>query len=119
MKYLFIFILAVVCSCTNGPFINHKLKFEKLGDCTNGEKIITMKSNIAGERYEFESCLDANFDGTTYAVERKGDTLVVTFQRQGDAKAAFNIKLDIDAFPVYNFISIDGKEAIAIRQTEK
>ncbi len=76
-------------------------------------------SNIAGERYEFEACLNSNFAGDAYTVERKGDSLVVAFQRVDGDKAAFKITLDIDAFPVYDYIVIDGKEAIAIRHVEK
>ncbi len=121
MKYTFLFLLAaLVLSCNNKEsFINHKLTFEKIGDCTAGEKAGSMLSNIAGERYVFESCLDANFDGTAYAVDRAGDSLVVSFPKSEGAKSAFKITLDIDAFPVYNFIVLDGKEAIQIRQVEK
>jgi len=121
MKYITLFLLvAVVCSCNNNEaFINHKLTFVKMGDCSAGEKAGSMLSNIAGERYVFESCLDANFDGTKYAVDRVGDSLVVSFPKTDGPKNAFTITLDIDAFPVYNFIVLDGKEAIPIRHVEK
>jgi hypothetical protein len=121
MKYILPLLLAITfCSCDNGKgFINHKVEYKKIGDCTAGEKTINMTSNIAGERYEFEACLNSNFAGDAYTVERKGDSLVVSFQRADGDKAAFNITLDIDAFPVYDYIVIDGKEAIAIQHVEK
>jgi hypothetical protein len=121
MKYISLFLLTVmVFACNNNEaFINHKLTFEKMGDCTPGEKAGSMLSNIAGERYVFESCLDANFDGTKYRVDRVGDSLVVSFSRTVVAQKAFKITLDIDAFPVYDFIVLDGKEAIPIRHVEK
>lgn len=121
MKYISLFILiVVVCSCNNNEaFVNHKLEYKKIGDCTAGEKTINMTSNIAGERYQFEACLNSNFAGDAYTVERKGDSLVVSFQRADGDKAAFNITLDIDAFPVYDYIVIDGHEAIAINHVEK
>ena len=89
-----------------------------MGECSGGEKTTTMLSNIAGERYEFESCLSADFEGKDYTVERKGDSLVVSLKRHGGIMAAFKITLDIDAYPVYNYIVLDGKEAIAIKHQE-
>lgn len=121
MKYISLFLLVVaVSACNNNEaFINHKLTFEKAGDCSAGEKAGSMLSNIAGERYVFESCLDASFDGENYSVDRVGDSLVVSFPKTDGPKSAFKITLDIDAFPVYNFIVLDGKEAIPIRHVEK
>ena len=120
MKYISLFLLVVVFSCHNNEaFINHKIEYKKIGECSAGEKTINMTSNIAGERYEFEACLNSNFGGDAYTVERKGDSLVVSFQRVDGDKAAFNIFLDIDAFPVYDYIVIDGKDAIAIKHVEK
>jgi hypothetical protein len=121
MKYISLFFLAaIVCSCNNSEsFINHKVEYKKIGECTDGEKTINMTSNIAGERYQFEACLNSDFAGEAYTVERKGDSLVVSFQRVDGAKAAFNITLDIDAFPVYDHIVIDGHDAIEIKHVEK
>ncbi|MES2850208.1 MAG: hypothetical protein V4685_14210 [Bacteroidota bacterium] len=121
MKYISLFFLvAVVCSCNNNEsFINHNVEYKKIGDCSAGEKTINMTSNIAGERYQFEACLNSNFAGDAYTVERKNDSLVVSFQRVDGEKAAFEITLDIDAFPVYDHIVIDGHEAIEIKHVEK
>jgi hypothetical protein len=118
MRYLqLLFIAALLSSCGASTFINHKLEYKKIGDCSPGEKTVNMLSNIAGERYEFESCLDAGFDGKNYSVERMGDSIVVSFPKTDAPKAAFKITLDIDAKPVYRFIVLDGKE-IPITQLE-
>ena len=118
MKYIFILLLAaVIYSCNNSEgFINHKLEFKKIGECTAGEKAINMLSNIGGERYEFETCLNANFAGDAYTVERKGDSIVVAFQRTDGDKAAFKITLDIDANPPYHHIVLDGNEVLVNQQ---
>jgi hypothetical protein len=110
MKYaLLIFAAALFCSCSDS-FINHKLQYEKLGACSNEEVPVKMLSNIAGEQYELVSCIDDNFDGKNYSVERKGDTIIVDFPKTASAKAAFKLTLDIDAKPVYHYIIIDGHE---------
>jgi hypothetical protein len=117
MKYiLLIFTVAILSSCGDGSFINHTLEFRKTGDCIPGEKVVNMLSNIAGERYEFEACLDANFDGKNYNVERKGDSIIVSFPKTATAQSAFKITLDIDAKPEYHHIFLDGKEVIVGQQ---
>ncbi len=118
MKYIFLLLLgAVVYSCNNNEaFVNHKLSYKKTGDCTPGEKTVNMVSNIAGERYEFEACLDADFDGKRYTVERVGDSIVVDFPKHDGDKAAFMITLDIDAFPLYHVIVLDGKGIVVMKQ---
>jgi hypothetical protein len=118
MKYIsFLLLAAIVCSCNNNEaFVNHKLEYKKIGECTTGEKMVNMLSNIAGERYEFETCLNSNFAGDAYTVERKGDSIVVDFQRADGEKAAFKITLDIDAHPPYRHIILDGKEILINQQ---
>src|SRR5947207_3108167 len=110
MKYLIILVCsALLFSCSNS-FINHKLKYEKLGECGNLEKGIKMNSNINGERYEFISCLDEGFDGKNYTVERMGDSIVVNFPRSAAKKPMmYHLTLDIDAKPVYRYIVLDGQ----------
>ncbi len=112
MKYIvLIFTAAIFCSCSDS-FINHTLKFEKLGACSNEEVPIKMLANINGERYEFVSCLDDNFDGKNYLVERKADTILVSFPKAGAARSSFKLTLDIDAKPVYHHIFLEGKEVL-------
>ncbi|MFT3680586.1 MAG: hypothetical protein QM791_09965 [Ferruginibacter sp.] len=114
MKLIPVFLLILFASCSDS-FINHKLKYEKLGDCNRAKEPVKMLSNINGERYELVSCIDDDFNGSNYTVERKGDTIVVDFPKRNAAKAAFKLTLDIDAKPVYKYILLDG-EAIPITQ---
>ena len=111
MRYItFITCCSFLFSCSDS-FINHKLKFEKLGDCSGTTAPIKMISNINGERYEFTSCMDDGFDGKNYTVDRKGDSIIVTFPNTvAKKKARYNLVLDIDAKPRYNHIILDGQE---------
>jgi hypothetical protein len=107
--FLPLFPIIACCSCSD-TFINHKLNYEKIGSCNNEASAVKIMSNIAGERYEFVSCLNDNFDGKNYLVERKGDSIVVSFPKDGTAKAAFKLTLDIDAKPAYHHIILDGTD---------
>lgn len=87
------------------------MKAEKLGACTEISQSIKMVSNINGERYEFYSCIDDNFEGKNYSLDRKGDTILVTFPKtEGTKKALYKLILDVDAKPRYNLIILDGRE---------
>lgn len=77
-----------------------------------------MISNINGERYEFEQCLEEGFDDKNYTVERKGDSLVVSFPKVGNKTMLYKLILDIDAKPAYRNISLGGR-TIAIVPAEK
>ncbi len=68
-----------------------------------------MISNINGERYEFEYCLDDGFDAKNYTIERKGDSLIVNFPKPTKPTALYKLILDIDAKPAYRTISLGGR----------
>jgi hypothetical protein len=81
MNKLVIFLTALLLfACNRKPFVNHKLKFEKVADdCRELQTYFRLNSNFGGERYEFEKCLPANFNEDQLKSERKGDTVVVSF----------------------------------------
>jgi hypothetical protein len=110
-------IILLLSSCSNS-FINHKLKAEKIGACSNELTPIKMISNINGERYEFEECLNEGFDGNNYTVERKGDSLIVNFPKATGKTALYKLVLDIDAKPAYRSISLGGR-TVAIKPAER
>ena len=111
MRYTFIFFCCCFLYSCSDSFINHKLKFEKLGDCSGISESIKMISNINGERYEFFSCIDDRFDGKNYAIVRKGDSIIVSFPKTvSQQKALYSIILDVDAKPRYNHIILDERE---------
>jgi hypothetical protein len=110
-------VTAILClylvgliACNRKPFVNHKLKFEKVSDnCENLKPSFRVVSNIAGERYEFERCLSANFTKEMMSVSRQGDTVLVQFHTEGNQQALYKITLDVDSYPRYNFITVDGE----------
>lgn len=96
------------------------MKAEKKGTCTNEISSVKMESNINGERYVFDECLPENFDGKTYEVVRKGDSLLVTFPAAPSASTAlFTVTLDIQANPVYTTIKLGERDPITIKTITK
>jgi hypothetical protein len=88
------------------------VKFEKVTEhCSAVSQKFEMNSNINGERYEFNKCLEDDFSKDQVSSERQGDTVVVKFDKKGNnmKQSEFHIILDIDAYPRYNFLSIDGE----------
>jgi hypothetical protein len=109
-KPLFLIVLAFLflVACDRKPFVEQKLKFEKVSDgCSTTPQAFNMTSNFGGERYEFDRCLSADFAKEQMTVTRQGDTVVVKFKKPETAKAIFKITLDIDSYPKYNFLTID------------
>ena len=101
MNRVIVFLLVVIAfGCNRKPFVGHKLKFEKISDnCENLKPSFRMVSNVAGERYEFDKCLSANFTKDMMNVSRQGDTVLVQFQRALSQRALYKITLDIDSYP--------------------
>ncbi len=97
----------VIGSCETKPHFKHKFDYEKVAErCENIDPAFRMTSNLNGERYQFQQCLEADFDGKQYSVERKGDTVVVQFSPPRSTEALYNITLDIITYPRYNFLTI-------------
>lgn len=115
MRYTFIFICCcLLFSCSNS-FINHELKSEKLGECADFSPAIKMISNINGERYEFNSCIDDGFDGKNYTLIRKGDSIIVDFPKTASQKKSlYKLILDVDAKPNYHHIILDGRNVTVV-----
>jgi hypothetical protein len=108
-------------SCERKPYVEHKLKFEKVSDdCKDQQSYFRLNSNFGGERYEFEKCLPADFKEDQMTTERKGDTVMVDFKTaSADAgNKVYHITLDIDSYPRYQFLTIDG-DTYTITSAEK
>ena len=110
MRYLsFILIVSIFVSCKTKPFTKHSMKFEKVSEnCSGIDQKIKMNSNLNGERLEFQACLDADFQKAQLTSFRQGDTVVLKFDRTKSQQALYNIILDVDSYPRYYFLSIDG-----------
>ena len=113
MKSLFVvtcFLLIGFMACERKPYVEHKLKFEKVSeDCKDQQSYFRMVSNFGGERFEFEKCLPADFNKEQLTSTRKGDTVLVTFAKQhSPGTKVFHLTLDIDSYPRYHYITIGG-----------
>ena len=111
-KLTVLFLVIVMIACNRKPFVNHKLKLEQVSeDCREQQSYFRSISNIAGERYEFEKCLPAAFNKDNIKTERKGDTVVVNFDRtQASGRpVVYKVTLDIDSYPIYKFLTIDDQ----------
>lgn len=118
MKYIITFaIIAMLSSCSDS-FVNHELKVERNGDCSQQRQPVKMISNINGERYEFEYCLADGYDGKDYTVVRKGDSLLVSFPKASAKTALYKLILDIDAKPAYHEILL-GDQIVHVVAAEK
>jgi hypothetical protein len=108
-------------SCERKPYVEHKLKFEKVSDnCKDQQSYFRLNSNFGGERYEFEKCLPADFKKEQMTTERKGDTVMVDFKTASadPGNKVYHITLDIDSYPRYQFLTIDG-DTYTITSAEK
>ena len=106
MKYLFIVFAAFLLISCSDSFINHSLKAEKAGACTEQPTPVRMISNINGERYEFVYCLNEDFTDKDYSIERIGDSLLVKFPQPRGTQVSYKLTLDVDAKPPYRFITL-------------
>ena len=115
-KILFCILLMVVtASCKTKPFLKHSMKFEKVADdCSGLSNSFKMNSNLNGERYEFQRCLDVDFQKTQLTSIRQGDTVILKFERTKTKQALYNIIVDVDSYPRYNFLTIDGNTFIIV-----
>jgi hypothetical protein len=118
---LLLIVSGYMMSCDRKPYVEHKLKFEKVADdCKDQQSYFRMNSNFGGERYEFEKCLATDFNDDQLSSERRGDTVLVNFKKAsaGQANKVYHITLDIDSYPGYHFLTID-QETYSISSTEK
>jgi hypothetical protein len=108
---LLVFVLPIAIACKRKPYVEHKLEFEKVSaDCKEQQSYFRMNSNFGGERYEFEKCLPADFSKDKLKSTRSGDTVLVSFPAKSTQQpnAVYHLTLDIDSYPQYHFLTIDG-----------
>ncbi|HEU4472728.1 MAG TPA: hypothetical protein VFR58_16655 [Flavisolibacter sp.] len=98
------------CGAAGEPYLKHELKAQKIAPACNGKTgdSFSMVSNTIGERYQFSQCMTEGSEKSS-TVERKGDTVIVSFDKSGKL-ALYDITLDINTYPNYNTLIIDGAE---------
>ena len=116
MKYIsYVFLVFCMASCKTQPFTKHSMQFEKVSDnCTGISQRFKMNSNLNGERYEFQRCLDADFEKSQLTSHRQGDTVVLKFERKNSKQALYDIIVDVDSYPRYNFLTIDDNTFLIV-----
>lgn len=119
-KIVFFLLLLFVVGCARKNYVEHKVKLEKVSDnCKDQQSYFRLNSNFGGERYEFEKCLPATFSDADVSSVRKGDTVVVNFKKStGTANVVYHVTLDIDSYPAYSYMHIDG-ETYTVSQAKK
>ena len=73
-----------------------------------------MVSGFAGERYEFEKCLSEGFTKEQMSAARQGDSVVLQFPKPAGKSVLYKITVDIDSYPKYNFVTVDGETYIVM-----
>ena len=117
--FCFLFICAYACN--RKPYVEHKLKFEKVSeDCKDQQSYFRLNSNFGGERFEFEKCLPGSFTANDLISSRSNDTVYINFKtaERSDSAKVYHLTLDIDSYPKYSFINIAG-DIYVISPTQK
>jgi hypothetical protein len=111
-KTIVALVFWILMACNRKPFVKHVVQEEKIADdCKQSQTYFRMSSNLRGKRYEFEKCLHPDFKGKNEVASwRKSDTVFVAFKSPAAASGdnVFRITLDIDSYPEYHYIWIDG-----------
>jgi len=104
-----------IFSCNRKPFVKAKLKFEKIADnCNSPKNYFHVEEGFAGERYEFERCLPESFTKDQMTATRQGDTVVINFSRPAGKNVLYKMTVDIDSYPKYRFVTVDGETFMVI-----
>lgn len=109
-RLLAVLMIISITGCKTKPFVKHELEFEKIADnCNSVSTDFKMNSNLNGERFEFQRCLDANFKkGQVTSYQPDDTTVEVKFERNNSKQALYNLTIDIDAYPRYSLLILDG-----------
>jgi len=77
-----------------------------------------MNSNLNGERFELQSCLDADFKKEQVTSSQPNDTTVsIKFERKNSQQALYKLTIDLDAYPRYSLLVLDG-DTIHMKRVE-
>ncbi|HKC36412.1 MAG TPA: hypothetical protein VKB95_10135 [Chitinophagaceae bacterium] len=115
----FVLLIVLSAACTTKPFVKHSLDFEKIADkCDGLVPGISMNSNLNGERFEFQSCLDADFRKEQVTSYQPNDsTVIIKFERKNSKRALYKLTIDLDAYPRYSLLVLDG-DSIPMKRVE-
>jgi hypothetical protein len=96
------------CDASTKPYLQYEFSAEKLNkDCSKMNDSFKMNSNTNGERFVFEACLKSHYQKIG-EVKRQNDTLVILFEPPEFEPTIYEVTLDVDTYPAYNFIWLNG-----------
>ena len=111
MKPTLAFLLIICCvACKTKPYVKHSVIFEKIADgCYKQVPGISMNSNLNGERFELQSCLDTDFKKDQISSSQPNDsTVIIKFERKNSKRSLYKLTIDLDAYPRYSLLVLDG-----------
>ena len=110
-----VFAVLLSCESNEGGYLKHDLDYEKIGeDCSAAAPGLKVTANTIGERYEFQTCLDAA-GNIECSVGNSNDTVRVRFRETPGPQALYQVVLDINTRPQYKYITIDSETfAVAV-----
>lgn len=114
-----VLLIVLLVSCKTKPYVKHSLNFEKIGDnCSKQETAMSMNSNLNGERFELQSCLDADFKKEQITSYQLNDTTVILkFERKNSQQSLYRLTIDLDAYPRYSLLILD-RDTIHMKAVE-
>jgi hypothetical protein len=114
-----ILLIILSAGCKTKSFVKHSLDFEKIADkCSEQVASISMNSNLNGERFELQACLDADFKKEQVISSQPNDTtVIIKFERKNSQQALYKLTIDLDAYPRYSLLVLDG-DSIQMKRVE-
>ncbi len=111
MKKIFLALgsIGFLASCDVGhdPYLKYEVELKKVADnCSGISGSFNMNSNIIGERYVFQECLPAIAGKENVLVSRSGDTVIIKFDKSAGAVNLYDLTVDINTKPRYNWLTI-------------
>lgn len=104
---MYCFFLLNSCEWSTKPYLEYDVEVEKISESCSGQTgSFRMISNTNGERYIIRECLAVDFKKENLLVERKGDTVNIHYKTKASSAALFQLTIDIDTYPRYNFLTI-------------
>lgn len=113
---LFLILVLLLTSCGEDEYIKSGINLSRIAaGCADKETHFAMESNINGERYNFNICLEDNYDAKNCSVTKSHDTVFVNFKKGLTADlVTYKATIDIDTYPRYNYIIIDGNAFVVV-----
>ena len=102
-------LLMLACDVSTKPYLKHEVELSYATGSCNEKTAMRVETNIIGERYHFQDCLQPGFSAKEVQVQRRGDTVAILYGRQSNTGQLVNFIVAIQTHPRYHFININGQ----------